>query len=115
MAEKEISSKSSTSLKDASSESSTQCAVYDQTPGSQQKKINVIVRNHNTVQQVIAQIGTQFAYAKFELLLQPHGDKDLVSEQYESCLQFNFNLVFAAFPDTFKFFGYAAAVRCARL
>lgn len=74
MAEKE----SSNIIKDAS-ESSTQCAVYDQTPGSQQKKINVIVRSHNTVQQVIAQIGTQFAYPKFELLLQPQGDKDLVS------------------------------------
>ncbi|KAH8418252.1 hypothetical protein KR222_007205, partial [Zaprionus bogoriensis] len=60
------------------SESSTQCAVFDQTPGSQQKKIIVVVRDHNTVQQVIAQIGTQFAYPKFELLLQPHGDKDLV-------------------------------------
>lgn len=115
MAEKEISSKSSTGLKDVSSESSTQCAVYDQTPGSQQKKINVIVRSHNTVQQVIAQIGTQFAYAKFELLLQPHGDKDLVSAQYKSCLQFNLNLFLSSLPDTFKSPGHAAAVRCARL
>ncbi|XP_017955960.1 ubiquitin carboxyl-terminal hydrolase 47 isoform X2 [Drosophila navojoa] len=57
---------------------STQCAVFDQTPGSQQKKINVVVRSHFTVKHVITLIGTQFAYGKFELLLQPHGEKDLV-------------------------------------
>ncbi|KAH8278205.1 hypothetical protein KR044_002424 [Drosophila immigrans] len=60
------------------SEESTQCVVFDQTPGSQQKKINIVVRDHFTVQRVITLIGTQFAYDKFELLLQPHGDKDLV-------------------------------------
>ncbi|KAH8365671.1 hypothetical protein KR093_003178 [Drosophila rubida] len=60
------------------SEESTQCVVFDQTPGSQQKKINIVVRDHFTVQHVITLIGTQFAYDKFELLLQPHGDKDLV-------------------------------------
>ncbi|XP_017842979.2 LOW QUALITY PROTEIN: ubiquitin carboxyl-terminal hydrolase 47 [Drosophila busckii] len=65
------------SKKDSES-SSTQCAVFDQTPGSQQKKINVIVRAQHTVERVITQIGTQFAYNKFELLLQPHGNKDLV-------------------------------------
>ncbi|XP_030570000.1 ubiquitin carboxyl-terminal hydrolase 47 isoform X3 [Drosophila novamexicana] len=58
---------------------STQCAVFDQTPGSQQKKINIVVRSHFTVKHVIALIGTQFAYGKFELLLQPHGEKDLVN------------------------------------
>ncbi|XP_030078578.1 ubiquitin carboxyl-terminal hydrolase 47 isoform X3 [Drosophila hydei] len=57
---------------------STQCAVFDQTPGSQQKKINVVVRAHFTVKHVITLIGTQFAYGKFELLLQPHGEKDLI-------------------------------------
>jgi len=61
------------------SEDTTQCAVFDQTPGSQQKKINIVVRDHFTVQRIISLIGTQFAYEKFELLLQPHGDKDLVS------------------------------------
>ncbi|XP_060658375.1 ubiquitin carboxyl-terminal hydrolase 47 isoform X1 [Drosophila nasuta] len=60
------------------SEETTQCVVFDQTPGSQQKKINIVVRDHFTVQRVITLIGTQFAYDKFELLLQPHGDKDLV-------------------------------------
>ncbi|EDW69744.2 ubiquitin carboxyl-terminal hydrolase 47 [Drosophila virilis] len=61
------------------SKNSTQCAVFDQTPGSQQKKINIVVRSHFTVKHVIALIGTQFAYGKFELLLQPHGEKDLVN------------------------------------
>ncbi|XP_064552476.1 ubiquitin carboxyl-terminal hydrolase 47 isoform X3 [Drosophila montana] len=61
------------------SKDSTQCAVFDQTPGSQQKKINIVVRSHFTVKHVIALIGTQFAYGKFELLLQPHGEKDLVN------------------------------------
>ncbi|KAL7732598.1 hypothetical protein ACLKA6_013533 [Drosophila palustris] len=64
--------------KDNSEESTTQCAVFDQTPGSQQKKIIVVVRDQYTVQRLIALIATQFAYEKFELLLQPHGNKDLV-------------------------------------
>lgn len=64
---------------------STQCAVFDQTPGSQQKKINVVVRSHFTVKHVITLIGTQFAYGKFELLLQPHGEKDLVSIECPYC------------------------------
>ncbi|XP_068142761.1 ubiquitin carboxyl-terminal hydrolase 47 isoform X1 [Drosophila tropicalis] len=53
-------------------------SVYDQTPGSQQKKINVVLRSHYTVQHVINLIGTQFPYGKFELILQPHDNKDLV-------------------------------------
>ncbi|XP_030375681.1 ubiquitin carboxyl-terminal hydrolase 47 [Scaptodrosophila lebanonensis] len=57
---------------------STQCAVFDQTPGSQQKKINLVVRSHYTVQRVISDISTQYAYSKFELLLQPYENKDLV-------------------------------------
>ncbi|KAH8386117.1 hypothetical protein KR200_005441 [Drosophila serrata] len=54
-------------------------SVFDQTPGSEQKKINVVVRSHYTVKRVIDLIGTQFPYAKFELLLQPHDNKDLVN------------------------------------
>ncbi|XP_034133114.1 ubiquitin carboxyl-terminal hydrolase 47 isoform X1 [Drosophila guanche] len=53
-------------------------SVFDQTPGSEQKKINVVVRPHFTVQRVIELIGTQFPYGKFELILQPHDGKDLV-------------------------------------
>ncbi|XP_017012390.2 ubiquitin carboxyl-terminal hydrolase 47 isoform X1 [Drosophila takahashii] len=60
---------------------SEQCtvSVFDQTPGSEQKKINVVVRSHFTVKRVIDLIGTQFPYGKFELLLQPHENKDLVN------------------------------------
>nr|NP_523937.2 ubiquitin specific protease 47, isoform B [Drosophila melanogaster]NP_729087.1 ubiquitin specific protease 47, isoform A [Drosophila melanogaster]Q24574.2 RecName: Full=Ubiquitin carboxyl-terminal hydrolase 47; AltName: Full=Ubiquitin thioesterase 47; AltName: Full=Ubiquitin-specific-processing protease 47 [Drosophila melanogaster]AAF50752.2 ubiquitin specific protease 47, isoform A [Drosophila melanogaster]AAN12105.1 ubiquitin specific protease 47, isoform B [Drosophila melanogaster]AAO414 len=60
---------------------SEQCtvSVFDQTPGSEQKKINVVVRSHFTVKRVIDLIGTQFSYEKFELLLQPHDNKDLVN------------------------------------
>ncbi|XP_050742746.1 ubiquitin carboxyl-terminal hydrolase 47 isoform X2 [Drosophila biarmipes] len=60
---------------------SEQCtvSVFDQTPGSEQKKINVVVRSHFTVKRVIDLIGTQFPYRKFELLLQPHENKDLVN------------------------------------
>lgn len=60
---------------------SEQCtvSVFDQTPGSEQKKINVVVRSHFTVKRVIDLIGTQFSYEKFELLLQPHDNKDLVT------------------------------------
>lgn len=60
---------------------SEQCtvSVFDQTPGSEQKKINVVVRAQYTVKRVIDLIATQFPYGKFELLLQPHDNKDLVS------------------------------------
>ncbi|XP_017048524.1 ubiquitin carboxyl-terminal hydrolase 47 [Drosophila ficusphila] len=54
-------------------------SVFDQTPGSEQKKIAVVVRSHDTVKRVIGLIGTQFSYEKFELLLQPHDNKDLVN------------------------------------
>ncbi|KAH8345293.1 hypothetical protein KR067_007768 [Drosophila pandora] len=59
---------------------SEQCtvSVFDQTPGSEQKKINVVVRAQYTVKRVIDLIATQFPYGKFELLLQPHDNKDLV-------------------------------------
>ncbi|EDW37527.1 GL16305 [Drosophila persimilis] len=53
-------------------------SVFDQTPGSEEKKINVVVRPHFTVQRVIELIGTQFPCGKFELILQPHEGKDLV-------------------------------------
>ncbi|XP_022218710.2 ubiquitin carboxyl-terminal hydrolase 47 isoform X2 [Drosophila obscura] len=53
-------------------------SVFDQTPGSEQKKINVVVRPHFTVQRVIELIGTQFSYGKFELILQPQEGRDLV-------------------------------------
>ncbi|XP_017070962.1 ubiquitin carboxyl-terminal hydrolase 47 [Drosophila eugracilis] len=60
---------------------SEQCtvSVFDQTPGSEQKKINVVVRSHFTVKRVMDLIDTQFHYGKFELLLQPHENKDLVN------------------------------------
>ncbi|KAH8246218.1 hypothetical protein KR038_005214 [Drosophila bunnanda] len=67
--------------KDKESGEQQQCtvSVFDQTPGSEQKKINLVVRSHYTVKRVIDLIGTQFPYAKFELLLQPHDNKDLVN------------------------------------
>ncbi|XP_017034197.2 ubiquitin carboxyl-terminal hydrolase 47 isoform X1 [Drosophila kikkawai] len=66
---------------DKDKESGEQCtvSVFDQTPGSEQKKINVVVRSHYTVKRVIDLIGTQFPYGNFELLLQPHNNKDLVN------------------------------------
>ncbi|KAH8380294.1 hypothetical protein KR009_009786 [Drosophila setifemur] len=63
--------------KDKESEQCT-VSVFDQTPGSEQKKINVVVRAPFTVKRVIDLIATQFPYGKFELLLQPHENKDLV-------------------------------------
>lgn len=61
-----------------SAEQQCTVSVFDQTPGSEQKKINVVVRSHYTVKRVIDLIATQFPYGKFELLLQPHDNKDLV-------------------------------------
>ncbi|XP_005184673.2 ubiquitin carboxyl-terminal hydrolase 47 [Musca domestica] len=57
---------------------STQCAVYDQTPDSEQKKINIVVRPAHTVAKVISDIKTQYRYDSFELVLQPISGKDLV-------------------------------------
>lgn len=56
----------------------TQCAVYDQTPDSEQKKINIVVRPTYTVGKVIGDIKTQYRYDKFELVLQPVSGGDLV-------------------------------------
>lgn len=56
----------------------TQCAVYDQTPDSEQKKINIVVRPAYTVGKVIGDIKTQYRYDKFELVLQPISGGDLV-------------------------------------
>ena len=56
----------------------TQCVVYDQTPDSEQKKINIIVRPAYTVGKVIGDIKTQYRYDKFELLMQPVSGGDLV-------------------------------------
>lgn len=58
---------------------STQCAVYDQTPDSEQKKINIVVRPAHTVAKVISDIKTQYRYDNFELILQPISGEDLVS------------------------------------
>ncbi|XP_037937295.1 ubiquitin carboxyl-terminal hydrolase 47 isoform X2 [Teleopsis dalmanni] len=55
----------------------TQCAVYDKTPNSEQQRINIIVRPTNTVAKVISDIKTQYRYETFDLLLQPE-TKDLV-------------------------------------
>ncbi|XP_073842296.1 ubiquitin specific protease 47 isoform X2 [Musca autumnalis] len=57
---------------------STQCAVYDQTPDSEQKKINIVVRPAHTVAKVISDIKTQYRYENFELVLQPISGNDLV-------------------------------------
>ncbi|XP_023308993.2 ubiquitin carboxyl-terminal hydrolase 47 isoform X1 [Lucilia cuprina] len=56
----------------------TQCVVYDQTPDSEQKKINIVVRPAYTVGKVISDIKTQYHYDKFELLMQPISGGDLV-------------------------------------
>lgn len=56
----------------------TQCVVYDQTPDSEQKKINIVVRPAYTVAKVIGDIKTQYHYDKFELLMQPISGGDLV-------------------------------------
>ncbi|XP_065359393.1 ubiquitin carboxyl-terminal hydrolase 47 isoform X2 [Calliphora vicina] len=56
----------------------TQCVVYDQTPDSEQKKINIVVRPAYTVGKVIGDIKTQYHYDKFELLMQPISGGDLV-------------------------------------
>lgn len=57
-------------------ENSTQCAVYDKTPDSDQKKINIVVRPTYTVSKVISDISTQFNYKSFDLVLQPINHKD---------------------------------------
>ncbi|KAM7354871.1 ubiquitin specific protease 47 isoform 2-T2 [Cochliomyia hominivorax] len=62
----------------AGHDKTTQCVVYDQTPNSEQKKINIVVRPAYTVGKVIGDIKTQYHYDKFELLMQPVSGGDLV-------------------------------------
>ena len=63
----------------------TQCAVFDKTPNSEQQKINIIVRPTHTVDKVIKDIGTQYPYKTFDLILQPVDEKkDLV--RFKKCI-----------------------------
>ncbi|CAD7004861.1 unnamed protein product [Ceratitis capitata] len=50
----------------------TQCVVHDLTPGSEQKKINIVVRSPYTVEKVFRNISTQYPYEEYDLVLQPN-------------------------------------------
>lgn len=50
---------------------STQCVVYDKTPGTEQKKIIIVVRPGYSVGKVINDITTQFNYKSFDVVFQP--------------------------------------------
>ncbi|XP_053953132.1 ubiquitin carboxyl-terminal hydrolase 47 isoform X2 [Anastrepha ludens] len=52
-------------------EKSTQCVVHDLTPGSEQKKINIVVRSQSTIEKVFRNISTQYPYEAYDLVLQP--------------------------------------------
>ncbi|XP_067645326.1 ubiquitin carboxyl-terminal hydrolase 47 isoform X2 [Eurosta solidaginis] len=53
-------------------ERTTQCVVHDLTPGSEQKKINIVVRAQSTVGKVFRNISTQYPYEAYDLILQPN-------------------------------------------
>ena len=70
---------SATAAKITATAATTQCAVFDKTPNSEQQKINIIVRPTHTVEKVIKDITTQYHYKGFDLILQPVDEKqDLV-------------------------------------
>lgn len=59
-------------------EGSTVCIVRDTMPDSSQGKISIVVRPSYLVHQLITDVGRQFQYEEFELLLQASKDSNHV-------------------------------------
>lgn len=65
-------------------EKSTQCVVHDLTPGSEQKKINIVVRSQYTIEKVFRNISTQYPYEAYDLILQPNEtENSLVRRKFQ--------------------------------
>lgn len=72
-------------------EGSTVCIVRDTMPNSSQGKISIVVRPSYLVHELIRDVGLQFQYDEFELLLQASKDSNHVRLILFASTKFKFN------------------------